>query len=549
MWVAMLAMVALGQPGSPCSTCHEDQSKKIPASTHAKVDCATCHPRHEDFPHASGVPKPACAQCHPQVARDDASGVHGQARKSGAAAPDCAVCHGSPHQTLRPASQQFRQAVPDTCGMCHDTVVAEFRQSVHGKALAAGVRNAPLCTDCHGEHNIIAPKQAGSPVNPSHIRATCARCHGDVRLSRRFGLPSDVVVTFDASFHGLAAQSGIQSVANCASCHGYHKILASSDPKSTINAKNLPATCGKCHPGAGTRFALGPIHWLEGGKEPPAVAWVRSLYLGLIPFTIGLMLLHNLADYARKVYRLRVRPVPRPVARTVSRMAASRVPIAPEVRMYRMERLQHALLLTSFLVLAWTGFALKYPDQWWARPLLSWENVFPVRATIHRIAGGVMIGVALLHFTSLIASRRLRHHWMEMWPRVGDSREGLLNLAYLLGLRKQKPRLSSHGYVEKAEYWAVVWGTAVMALTGVSLWAVKYTLVWFPKSWLDVATSVHFYEAILATLSILVWHFYFVIFDPEVYPMDTAWLSGESVRVREPHGKPGRPDDRESSKS
>ena len=548
LWGAVLAATALGQSGVPCSTCHEDQSKKIQASTHAQVDCATCHPRHENFPHASGIPKPACAQCHPQVARDDASGVHGQARRSGGAAPDCATCHGSPHQTLRPSSEAFRQAVPSTCGMCHDAVVAAYRQSVHGKALAAGIRNAPLCTDCHGEHNIIAPKQAGSPVNPSHIRATCARCHGDVRLSRRFGLPSDVVVSFDASFHGLAAQSGIQSVANCASCHGYHNILASSDPKSTINAKNLPATCGKCHPGAGTRFALGPIHWLKGGKEPPAVAWVRDLYIGIIPFTIGLMLLHNLADWLRKLYRTRLRPGPRAVTQPVSR-TAGRAPMLPEVRMYRLERVQHALLLTSFFVLAWTGFALKYPDQWWARPLLTWEHVFPVRATVHRIAGSVMIGVALLHCISLIASRRLRHHWREMWPRLGDAREGFLNLAYLLGLRAKKPRLSSHGYVEKAEYWAVVWGTAVMALTGLALWAVKYTLVWFPKTWLDVATSVHFYEAILATLSILVWHFYFVIFDPEVYPMDTAWLSGESVRVREPHDTPGHSEDRESSKS
>ncbi len=118
---------------------------------------------------------------------------------------------------------------------------------------------------------------------------------------------------------------------------------------------------------------------------------------------------------------------------------------------------------------------------------------------------------------------------------MGDAREGFLNFAYLIGLRSQKPRVSSHSYVEKAEYWAVVWGTAVMAVTGLMLWAVDYTLVWLPKSWLDVATAVHFYEALLATLSIVVWHFYFVIFDPEVYPVDTAWLNGSSARKREPH--------------
>jgi cytochrome b subunit of formate dehydrogenase len=122
-----------------------------------------------------------------------------------------------------------------------------------------------------------------------------------------------------------------------------------------------------------------------------------------------------------------------------------------------------------------------------------------------------------------------------LWPRVGDVREGFLNFTYLLGLHWRKPRVSSHSYVEKAEYWAVVWGTAVMALTGLMLWAVDYTLVWLPKSWLDIATAVHFYEALLATLSIVIWHFYFVIFDPEVYPVDTAWLNGTSVRKREAH--------------
>jgi cytochrome b subunit of formate dehydrogenase len=77
-----------------------------------------------------------------------------------------------------------------------------------------------------------------------------------------------------------------------------------------------------------------------------------------------------------------------------------------------------------------------------------------------------------------------------------------------------------------------------MAVTGVLLWAVNYTLVWLPKSWLDIATAVHFYEAVLATLSIVIWHFYFVILDPEVYPLDTAWLTGTSPRKRDSHHPP-----------
>ena len=76
-------------------------------------------------------------------------------------------------------------------------------------------------------------------------------------------------------------------------------------PKSTINPKNLPNTCGKCHPGAGTRFAISQVHVAEGGAEPAALRWVRQFYLLVIPVTIGLMLLHNGGDWVRKLIRLR----------------------------------------------------------------------------------------------------------------------------------------------------------------------------------------------------------------------------------------------------
>jgi hypothetical protein len=96
------------------------------------------------------------------------------------------------------------------------------------------------------------------------------------------------------SFHGLASKSGSQTVANCASCHGVHGILPSSDPKSMINARNLPATCGKCHPGAGTRFALGRFTVEAGGTGPAALG--ANLHPSLIPATIGLMLHHAATD-------------------------------------------------------------------------------------------------------------------------------------------------------------------------------------------------------------------------------------------------------------
>ena len=77
------------------------------------------------------------------------------------------------------------------------------------------------------------------------------------------------------------------------------------------------------------------------------------------------------------------------------------------------------------------------------------------------------------------------------------------------------------------EYWALVWGTIVMAVTGVMIWAKVEFGNHLPRWVIDAATAVHFYEAILASLAILVWHFYMIIFDPEVYPMNWAWYDGK----------------------
>jgi len=498
-----------------CSSCH-DQAQKLAKSAHAGLSCDTCHQSHDEYPHKAGIPKPQCATCHADQAGDYESGVHGQARRHGdASAPDCGLCHGSAHELLRPSSQAFRSAVPDTCGMCHSDVADQYRSSVHGQALARGVTQAPLCTDCHGEHKIIKPSNAASPVNAAHIRDTCGSCHGDVRLSRKFGMPADRLVSFDASYHGLASREGVQTVANCASCHGVHNILPSSDPKSTINPKNLPNTCGKCHPGAGRRFAIGQVHVTDGANEPPVLAFVRQFYLLVIPVTIGLMLLHNGGDWIRKLIRARFRAGVR---------WASRAPAG--LRMLPFERFEHALLALSFLTLVWTGFALKYPDQWWARPLVVLEARHEVRSLVHRIAASVFLAVGVIHLVSLIVSRKLRQHWQEMIPKVRDAREASGNFAYNLGLGDTPPPRSSHSYIEKAEYWAVIWGAVVMGATGIMLWANSLVLRFLPKLWLDVATSIHFYEAVLAALAIAVWHFYSVIFDPDVYPLNTAFLTG-----------------------
>jgi len=515
------AIVTSARADDTCTSCH-DQGPKLAKSAHASLDCATCHANHDKYPHAANIPKPVCTDCHTQQGTDYQSSAHGQAARKGGAAPDCSLCHGGAHELLNTKVAAFRTSVLNTCSMCHSEVVDQYRRSVHGKALAAGIMQAPLCTDCHGEHRILPPSNQESTVSASRIRDTCGNCHGNVVLSNKFGLPTDRLMSFDASFHGLAAKAGNETVANCASCHGVHNILPSQDPQSSVNAKNLANTCGKCHNGAGKRFAITPVHLVDGQVEAPPVRMVRQFYLLLIPLTIGLMLMHNGGNWLRKLIAMRF------VRRSAA--AGMRSGMHREIRMLPFERIQHAVLVISFFALVWTGFALKYPTQWWARPLLLWESRGPVREIAHRIAACIFIAVALTHLLSLIVSRRLREHWRLMLPKNSDVAEAAASFSYNIGIRRMRPECSEHGYIEKAEYWAVVWGAIVMALSGIMLWANDLMLRLLPKTWLDVATSVHFYEAVLATLAIAVWHFYSVIFDPEVYPLDTTWLTGVSVK-------------------
>jgi hypothetical protein len=136
------------------------------------------------------------------------------------------------------------------CTACH----AGISEIPHPEKLA------PVCTDCHGEHSIRAAQDPESRVSVANVSQTCASCHEAQGISERYGIPSDRLETYADSFHGLAVRGGSKVAANCASCHGVHDIRPSSDPKSAISKENLPATCGKCHPRAGARFAEGRVH-------------------------------------------------------------------------------------------------------------------------------------------------------------------------------------------------------------------------------------------------------------------------------------------------
>jgi len=150
-----------------------------------------------------------------------------------------------------------------------------------------------------------------------------------------------------------------------------------------------------------------------------------------------------------------------------------------------------------------------------------------LRGIIHRVAGCILIAAGLYHVIYLGMAREGRRLLRDIAPRPKDLFDAWGTMRYYLGLSAKKPKFGRFNYAEKAEYWALVWGTALMGLTGIMIWAKVWVGDLLARWWVDVATAVHFYEAILATLAIIVWHFYQVFLDPDVYPMNWAWWDGK----------------------
>ena len=521
-----------------CASCHPDSVAAWDNSIHAKAvkegtargaKCADCHgPAHEILPSSDpksktahgAVPK-TCSTCHGQKFVMEKAGlsaqsaisyqasVHGRAVAHGSAkAAVCTDCHD--HHAVRPANDPlsgiFKFNVARTCGQCHAAIASHYAESVHGKALARGNWSAPVCTDCHGIHTI---SRAGDQVRGP--RSSCARCHEGVRLSQEFGVAGSRVGSYESSYHGLARRMGSTLAADCASCHGAHDILPSSDPRSAIHPKNLQKTCGKCHEGAQANFARGKVHRADGDvSDTPSkiVTWIRRIYVWLIGMTIGFMVLHNLLIWIRKAVLARRA---RDLGQTVQRMNLN-------------QRVQHMTMALSFMVLVVSGFALAWPDSIFGKLFGPSEDV---RRIIHRIAAVIMMAIGLYHLAYMTFTREGRKGLRDFWVRISDARDLITVVRYYLGLSKEKPQFGRFSYAEKIEYWAGMWGTIVMAITGLMIWYSVAVAAWIPRWWIDVATTVHYYEAILATLAILIWHIYHVIFDPDVYPMNWAWFDGK----------------------
>lgn len=529
-------------PEVRCERCHSEVFKEYEKSVHGKkrdgernAGCKNCHGSHY-IKRSSDVESETshfkipytCGRCHEDPELVEKRGipvkeplkyyslsVHGKLvmEERLEEAPNCVSCHGSHSIYLAndPSSTINKINVSSTCGNCHSYVYEEYMESVHGSAFIKGATDAPVCSTCHGEHQILGPEEKEAPVSPLKVSKTCSECHGSERIIKKYGLPSDRVTSYEDSYHGLVDKFGDTRAANCASCHGFHHILPSSNPNSSIYPANIKTTCGKCHPGASENFSRGRIHPVitKTKKEISdlIIYYVRLFYLIIIPLVIGGMFLHNFVDF---IYRLRLKCKEQSEKGGFLRLTLS-------------ERVQHILLLITFFTLAFSGFALEFK---WAIPIFEGPGQEEVRRWIHRTAAIIFILASLYHIYYLLWTKRGKEWLRDMMPNTKDISDLINAFLHYLGLRKEPPLLDRFSYVEKAEYLALIWGSVIMIVTGVILWAETFVLKFLPYWVINLSTIIHYYEAILATLSIFVWHLYHVLIKPGAREANIAFITG-----------------------
>lgn len=234
----------------------EKQANVLPA-------CVDCHQPHKirNVFYTQGMADADCMHCHADEklrrARDGESmhvnaGEVGHSRHSKVA---CSQCHSEVNASrVRPCETISRGV---DCTSCHEEIGKQYASSTHGQLNSKHDPNAPTCKECHGTHAVLGKQDPLSASFPTNVPSLCARCHreGQKAAVRYTGTQHEIITNYRESIHGNGLlKAGLTVTATCTSCHTAHRVLPRTDPESTVNPANVPATCGRCHHGIEEQF-------------------------------------------------------------------------------------------------------------------------------------------------------------------------------------------------------------------------------------------------------------------------------------------------------
>jgi predicted CXXCH cytochrome family protein len=560
---------------------------ELARSRHAKTACVQCHtggtPADPIRPCRTITAKVDCSPCHTEVVAQYGESTHGRLAAQGSPdAPACADCH-SPHGTLGKNdsnSPTFSRNVPALCAKCHRTgrkaalryngaqtqVVESYTESIHGKGLLqSGLTVTADCADCHTAHHELPSSDPRSSVNRANVTRTCAQCHRGIYESfvksvhsprvtrtskkqpecadchsahsiqrtdlRDFRLHimdqcgnchKEITERYFDTFHGKVSTLGYLKTAKCYDCHGAHDILPTDHPDSRLSRANIVKTCAKCHSGSHRQFAGYLTHATH--HDPQKYPFLFYTFWGMTALLVGTMVIsggHTLMWLPRSLEYRR-------------QLDAEHVATGMYVRRFdALQRNLHLMVISSFLGLALTGMILKFSYTQWARFMAPLLGGFEAAGLIHRFCALLTFAYFGLHIRDLIRKRRESgKSWKEfiagaesMMFTKRDWHEFVGSLKWFLK-RGPRPAYGRWTYWEKFDYFAVFWGVAVIGGTGLILWFPTVFTRVMPGWVINVATTIHSDEALLATSFIFVVHFFNTHFRPEKFPIDTVIFTG-----------------------
>ena len=560
---------------------------EIARSRHARVACVQCHTQvrpSRDRPCAAITAKVDCSICHEQQVAQFRESTHGQLlAKGNPDGPECADCHGT-HGVLGKSdtlSPTFSRNIPGLCAKCHRAgqraavryagkeinPVEHYLESIHGKGLMqSGLTVTANCADCHTAHRELPGKDPRSSVNRKNVAGTCGQCHrgilelfeasihsarvskagkplpvcsdchsahGIVRadlagfrlqmMDQCGGCHKDITESYFETYHGKVSRLGYVKTAKCSDCHGAHDILPIDDRRSRLSRQNIVATCGKCHTGSHRRFAGYLTHATHHDPDKyPFLFWTFWGMTSLLLGTLTISGLHTIAWLPRSLeYRKQLKSVENGHGETYVR------------RFTAFQRNLHLMVIFSFFGLALTGMMLKFSYAVWAQVLSRVFGGFEAAGWIHRFCAVVTFAYFGLHLWDLVRrKRRSGKGWLwfimhdeGMLFNRNDLREFADSLKWFLG-RGPRPEYGRWTYWEKFDYFAVFWGVAVIGSTGLLLWFPTFFTRFMPGWMINVATTIHSDEALLAVGFIFTIHFFNTHFRPEKFPMDTVIFTG-----------------------
>ena len=195
------------------------------------------------------------------------------------------------------------------------------------------------------------------------------------------------------------------------------------------------------------------------------------------------------------------------------------------------QRIQHILFFTSFIMLAYTGFPLKFPDEWWSRWMIASVGGFDNRTFIHHFSGLVMIGVSVYHVVYHI----LEKPRYDILFNLKDLEDFQQQIAYYLRYSDKHPKFGRYTWKQKFEYFGAGFGAVIMGFTGLLMWQPFEAMKYFPIGFVQIADLFHTWEAVLASIAVFIGHFYDEHFGK--FP-NLSWLTGNIPEEELKHEHP-----------